>query len=74
MKQIGLFNQALTMSSLEISELVESRHDSVKRAIERLANQGVIEFPPTVEIKTSTKPYLIYQIMCRKTPSFRAEI
>lgn len=39
----------LTMSSLEISELVESRHDSVKRTIERLTNQGVIVQPPLVD-------------------------
>ncbi|WP_245610809.1 Rha family transcriptional regulator [Xenophilus azovorans] len=44
---------APTMTSLEIAELVESRHDSVKRTIERLANQGVIAFPPLVE-KPST--------------------
>lgn len=31
-----------TMSSLEISELVESRHDKVKQSIERLAKRGVI--------------------------------
>ena len=37
------------MTSLEIAELVESRHDSVKRTIERLANQGVIVQPPSVD-------------------------
>lgn len=42
---------ALTMTSLEIADLVESRHDSVKRTIERLANQGVISLPPLVEVK-----------------------
>ena len=42
-----------SMTSQEIADLVESRHDSVKRAIERLANQGVITFPPAVE-KSST--------------------
>lgn len=42
--------QALTMSSLEISELVESRHDSVKRTIERLAERGVIQLPPMVDV------------------------
>jgi len=39
------------MTSQEIAELVESRHDSVKRTIERLANQGVISLPPLVEVK-----------------------
>ena len=40
---------ALTMSSREISELVESRHDSVKRTIERLTEKGVVSFTPSVE-------------------------
>lgn len=35
-----------TMTSLEIAELVGSRHDSVKRTIERLADRGVIHKPP----------------------------
>lgn len=50
------------MSSREIAELVEVRHDSVKRAIERLADREVIEFPPSVEIPTATKPVTVYQI------------
>lgn len=43
-----------SISSAEIAELVGSRHDSVKRTIERLVNQGVIESPPLVEIRTAT--------------------
>lgn len=42
---------ALTMTSREIAELVDSRHDSVKRTIERLVAQGVIESPPLVDFK-----------------------
>lgn len=34
------------MTSLEIAELVESRHDNVKRAIERLAEKSIIRLPP----------------------------
>ncbi|ENW78418.1 hypothetical protein F909_04108 [Acinetobacter sp. ANC 3929] len=34
-----------TMTSLEISELVEKRHDNVKRTIESLVNTGVIVQP-----------------------------
>lgn len=41
----------VTMSSREIAELVDSRHDSVKRTIERLVAQGVIESPPLVDFK-----------------------
>jgi len=36
----------ISMSSREIAELVESRHDKVKQSIERLANRGVIQLPP----------------------------
>lgn len=35
-----------TMSSREIAELVESRHDKVKQSIERLVVRGVIVQPP----------------------------
>ncbi|MEI1745820.1 phage antirepressor KilAC domain-containing protein, partial [Acinetobacter baumannii] len=48
------------MTSLEIADLVHSRHDSVKRTIETLTKKGVIEFPQTVEIKTATKPTMAY--------------
>lgn len=37
------------MTSREIAELVESRHDSVKRTIERCAEKGVFTLPPLVE-------------------------
>ncbi|WP_214240884.1 phage antirepressor KilAC domain-containing protein [Raoultella ornithinolytica] len=37
------------MSSLDIAGLVGSRHDSVKRAIERLAAAGAISQPPMVD-------------------------
>lgn len=50
-------NAPLTMSSLEISELTGSRHDSVKRTIERLAESGVITFPPRVgKLSTGGRP------------------
>jgi anti-repressor protein len=35
-----------TMTSREIAELVESRHDKVKQSIERLAARGLIAQPP----------------------------
>lgn len=44
------------MTSLDIEVVTGSRHDAVKRTIERLAARGVIELPPMVGIKTSTKP------------------
>lgn len=39
------FSGEATMSSLEIAELVGSRHDNVKVTIERLAKKGVIQLP-----------------------------
>lgn len=39
----------LTMNSLEITELVQSRHDKVKQSIERLTERGVISQPPMVD-------------------------
>ena len=48
--------RVLTMTSRDIAELVESRHDDTKRSIERLAERGVIELPPLAEIPTATKP------------------
>jgi len=38
-------NSIQSMTSLEISELVEKRHDNVKRTIESLVNTGVIVQP-----------------------------
>nr|DAS94013.1 MAG TPA: hypothetical protein [Caudoviricetes sp.] len=42
---------AVSMNSLEISEMLGSRHDSVKRSVERLAESGVIQLPPMAEVK-----------------------
>jgi phage regulator Rha-like protein len=41
----------LTMSSDEIAKLVESRHDDVKRSIDRLVEKNVISQPPLAEVK-----------------------
>lgn len=51
---------AVTMSSREIAKLVEKRHDNVKRTIETLVNQAVIESPQVEEISTATKPVSMY--------------
>lgn len=44
MNDISVLNK-LTMTSLEIAELVESRHDDVKKSVRRLVKRGVIEEP-----------------------------
>lgn len=38
------------MTSLEIAELVDSRHDKVRQSIERLAERGVFTLPPLGEV------------------------
>ena len=43
---VAMNAQPLTMSSREIAELVESRHDKVKQSIERLVERGTIVQPP----------------------------
>lgn len=48
MFNLTLQNQEARMTSLDISELTGSRHDSVKRSIERLADSGIIVRPPMV--------------------------
>ena len=49
-----------TMTSREIAELVNSRQDSVRRTIERLAERGVIALPPMVEKPTAGRPAVEY--------------
>ncbi|EGM7736661.1 phage antirepressor KilAC domain-containing protein [Escherichia albertii] len=41
-------SNVIKMTSIEIAELVGSRHDKVKQSIERLAARGVIRNPPMV--------------------------
>ncbi len=78
-----LATTALTMSSSDIAELVESRHDHVKRSIERLAERGVIELPPMGEVKNhlnqSVSVYLIgkrdsYIVVAQLSPEFTARL
>lgn len=72
-----------TMSSLEISELVESRHDKVKQSIERLAARGVIQLPPVGEVKNhlgqTVSVYLVckrdsYIVVAQLSPEFTARL
>lgn len=56
-------NKALTMSSRDIAELTKSRHDSVKRSIERMEKSKVISFTPTVESNPrGGKPLTLYHV------------
>lgn len=57
---LAVQDQVVTMSSIDIAGLVGSRHDSVKRTIERLAASGVIPSPPMVEKPTAGRPTMVY--------------
>ena len=50
MQQI-ISGAAMRMTSIEIANMVEKRHDNVKRTIETLAEQSVISLPQIEEIK-----------------------
>lgn len=46
---MNLVTNSITMTSREMADLTEKRHDSVKRTIDTLAEKGVIAFPQIVE-------------------------
>lgn len=70
------------MSSKEIAELLDARHDNVKRTVERMADRGVIESPPAEEIPTATKPVQVYHldkrssliVVAQLSPEFTARV
>lgn len=77
----------LTMSSREIAELVNSRHDDVKRSIDRLVERGIIVQPPlagepgidAMGRPRSTQVYRIgkrdsYVIVAQLSPEFTARL
>ncbi|PAV02173.1 DNA-binding protein [Arsenophonus sp. ENCA] len=55
---MNLITSKLQMTSLEIAELVNKRHDNVKRTIETLAKSEIIQLPQSekVENKQSNSP------------------
>ena len=76
-------SSVLTMSSREVADLVESRHDSVKRTIERLQDKGLIQLTPMVEVKNHlgqvvTEYQLIkrdtYVVVAQLSPEFTARL
>lgn len=60
MKELIIKTSTPSMTSVEIAALVGSRHDSVKRTIERLVKSGVITSPPLVEKPTAGRPVAVY--------------
>ncbi len=77
-------SKQITMTSLEIADLVNSRHDVVKKSIERLVASGVISKPPLVDGEKSangviTRVYQIgkrdsYIIVAQLSPEFTARL
>lgn len=77
------FGAPQTMSSREIADLVDSRHDKVKQSIERLAERGVIGLPPLGEyldtLGRKATEYRIckrdsYVIVAQLSPEFTAQL
>lgn len=75
--------RAIMMSSREIAEMLESRHDKVKQSIDRLADRGVIQRPPVGEVKNhrgqTVTHYWIekrdsYVIVAQLSPEFTARL
>ncbi|MDH1551197.1 MULTISPECIES: Rha family transcriptional regulator [Pseudomonas] len=63
-------SEAITMSSQEIADLVGSRHDSVKRTIERLAEKSTISQPPLVAGPRSGNGVVVQEYLVNKRDSF----
>lgn len=83
MNSLTIASQNQTMSSREIAELVESRHDAVKKSIERLVEREVIQCPPMANFKNINNvegtEYLIckrdsYIIVAQLSPEFTAKL
>jgi phage regulator Rha-like protein len=73
------------MSSRDIAELLETRHDSVKRTMERLFEAGLISFTPMVETShdgAGSRPVEVYRVgkrdsyvvVARLSPEFTARL
>lgn len=76
---------SVTMTSRDIAELVELRHDNVKRTIETLADRGVITLPQSEEVRNpgpGPKTIAVYRvgkrdsyvIVAQLSPEFTARL
>ena len=59
-----------TMSSLEIADIVSSRHDHVKKSIERLVESGAISKPPVKDGEKSANGVVIKYYLLEKRDSY----
>ncbi len=70
----------MMMSSREIAELLQSRHDSVKRSMERLSSKGLIQLTPMEEVNhlgQTIEAYHVnkrdsYVVVAQLSPEFTA--
>lgn len=84
MNQLLTVDKNKTMTSKEIAELVDSRHDKVKQSIDRLVERGVISKPPVGDGEKAAnnvveQVYLIgkrdsYVIVAQLSPEFTARL
>lgn len=51
--QVLDYQDTLSMTSLEISELVGSEHSKVRQSIERLAKRDAIQLPPLGKVENN---------------------
>jgi len=81
---ISITSNQMTMSSREIAEVVEKRHDNVKRTIDSLAAKGLISYPQIEDGDKSAngvvvKEYRVnkrdsYVIVAQLSPEFTAKL
>ncbi len=81
---MGAAKTSQTMTSREIADLVESRHDDVKRSIDRLVKAGAISKPPMADGEKAANGviemvYVIgkrdsYVIVAQLSPTFTARL
>lgn len=84
MSKLIKIDSDLKMTSREIAELVESRHDSVKRTVERLMSAGAVSSStPLVDFKNSNNvtghEFLLskrdsYVVVAQLSPQFTARL
>ncbi|PSU19941.1 DNA-binding protein [Photobacterium phosphoreum] len=62
MMDISVSNFMMMMSSREIAELLQSRHDNVKRSMERLSSKGLIQLTPMEEVNHLGQIIEVYHV------------
>src|ERR1700741_4284550 len=55
-----------TMTSREIADLVESRHDHVKKSIDRLVQKQLIQLPSLREVKNHLNQTISEYVICKR--------